>query len=220
MENKKSFSAHARKTLLWGLPILLVIWFIINGSGNYFISIFFVLPLIITLWLVVAFSMLKRGEIEYGRYLGKFPKFKIRIDNFIPSLLEAGVFIGYIGLGFIGAILAILGFYLYYSAVYDPGEWEIVFFIAPIPALVAGPVYGVIVGGTSRKWWTAFLGGIVGGVVGFHSLFADETAAWLGIVIGALVGFVFGKRKRVWATLLGGIIGFAIAIICGFVFDW
>ena len=220
MENKKSFSVHVRKTLLWGLPILLVIWFIVNGSGNYFISVFFVLPLSITLWLAIVYSMLKRGEIEYGRYLGKFPKFKIGIDNFIPSLLEAGVFIGYIGLGFIGAVLAILGFYLYYSAVYGSGEWVLALIIFSFPALVAGAVYGFITGGISGKWWAAFLGGIIGGIVGFQYFYADETVAWLGMVIGALVGFLFGKGKRVWATLFGGIIGFAIAILCGVIFDW
>jgi len=179
-----------------------------------------VLPLIVTLWLAIVYSMLKHGEIEYRRYLGKFPNFKIETDNFIKGLPKFRVVIGYIGLGFIGAVLALLGFYLYCSVFSCGDEWGLALIIFSIPAVVAGSVYGFITGGISRKWWGAFFGGIIGGAIGFLYFPVDEAVVWLGVVIGAPLGFVFGKGNRVWSTLLGGIIGFSFAIICGVIFGW
>ena len=220
MKNENPLSVHIRKTLLWGLPILLVIWIIVSGSVSYFYSVFCVIPLIITLWLAIVYSMLKREEIEYGRYLGKFPNFKLETDNFINGLPKFRVVISYIGLGIIGAVLALLGFYLYCSAFSCGDEWGLALIIFSIPVVVAGSVYGFITGGISRKWWVAFLGGIIGGVVSFLYFTVDEAVVWLGMVIGAPLGFIFGKRKKVWAALLGGIICFSIAILCGAVFGW
>jgi len=220
MKNDNSLSAHVRRTFLWGLPILLVIWIIVSSSVSYFYSVFCILPLIITMWLAIVYSMLKRGEIKYRRYLGKFPNFKIETDNFIEELPKFRVVIGYIGLGFIGAVLALLGFYLYCSVFSCGDEWGLALIIFSIPAVVAGSVYGFITGGISRKWWAAFLGGIIGGIVGSLYFPVDEAVVWLGMVIGALLGLVFGKGNRVWSALLGGIIGFSIAIICGVIFGW